>query len=116
MKSDSYEKEVKSLKKSLSKNEIELNDANANVNSLTRKKDGLEIELKSSREAYEIENKKRVYFEEEFEKLNLLLEESSKDAELNTKVKLEKLSQELNQKWSETLRLVILNSLRLHIT
>jgi hypothetical protein len=36
--------------------------------------------------------------------LNLLLDVSAKDSEMDTKVKLEKLSQELNAKWSENLK------------
>ena len=103
-KTNSYETEVKSLKKSLTKNQTELNDANANIQALTSKKDGLEIELKNTKEEYQTEYKKRAFFEDEYEKLNLLLEASAKDAELDTKVKLEKLAQELNYKWSENLK------------
>lgn len=104
LKTSSYDSEVKSLKKTIAKNEIELTEASSNIEKLTNSRDKLEIEAKTTKSAFESEQKKRVYFEEECEKLNLLLEASAKDSEMDTKVKLEKLSRELNAKWSENLK------------
>ena len=103
-KTSNYDTEIKSLKKTIAKNESDLKDANSSIEKLTVKSEALEKEAKTSKQAFEDENKKRLHFEEEYEKLNLLLEASAKDAELHTKVKLEKLSQDLNHKWNETLK------------
>ncbi len=104
LKTSSYDSAVKSLKKTISKNEIELTEASSNIEKLTNSRDTFEIEAKATKSAFESEQKKRVYFEEECEKLSLLLEASAKDSEMDTKVKLEKLSRELNAKWSENLK------------
>lgn len=95
---------MKKLKKSLSKNEKELIEANSIIEKLTSLKEQLEIELKNIKQEYDVEHKKAVHLEQEFEKLTLIHEASTKDAEIDTKVKLEKLSQELNNKWNDTLK------------
>ena len=81
----SYDSEVKSLKKTISKNEKELTESSSNIEKLTNAKDKLEIEAKTSQASFDTEQKQRVYFEGECEKLNLLLEASAKDSEMHTK-------------------------------
>jgi len=76
----SYDSEVNSLK-----NEKEITESSSNIEKLTNAKDKLEVEAKTSQASFDTEQKQRVYFEGECEKLNLLLEASAKDSEMHTK-------------------------------
>ena len=58
LKTTSYDSEVKNLKKTIYKNEIELTEASSNIEKLTNSRDRLETEAKTSKSALNRNKKK----------------------------------------------------------
>lgn len=103
-KTKEFEAEIDKLNKDLSENKNELKMTRENVYELTEDKKSLLIELDQLKQSFSKEKNELNRLKEDYEKLSLIHEASTKDSQIDTKVKLEKLSKELNEKWSITLK------------
>lgn len=99
------EDDLKNLQELYEKTKISLNENLKLNNELTHSKAKLTSE-NSSLQNLTGEQKIRILdLEKELEQLRLLFETSSKDSQLELKIRMDKLSKELNAKWSEVLRI-----------
>jgi hypothetical protein len=99
-----YESETKNLKESLSKTRADLDMSTKSNQELSQVKKAIENELALNKQE-NIEHKaETARLEQELEQMRILHETSEKDSQLDLKIKLDKLTKDLNAKWSEQMR------------
>ena len=103
-KSKAHESETSSLQENLSRIQNELKEFTLKNQELNEYKKKAEKELLTLRDEWSQQKELIEKLSAELENLRLSSEGTLKDAQLELKVKLEKLSNELNAKWSETLK------------
>jgi DNA repair exonuclease SbcCD ATPase subunit len=99
-----YESELKQYRAELESTRSNLGDNVSQNLGLSEAKARLEVENKSVKELAAKQKSQLDELIEEFDKFKMLHASTLNDSQLELKVRLEKLSNELNAKWSDTLR------------
>ncbi len=99
-----YEIETKNLKESLSKTRADLDLSTKSNRELNETKKAIENDLSFNKQE-NVKHKAEIgRLVEELEQMRILHETSEKDSQLDLKIKLDKLTKELNAKWAEQMR------------
>jgi hypothetical protein len=99
-----YESETKNLKESLSKTRADLDMSTKSNQELSQVKKAIENELALNKQENTEHKAEIARLEQELEQMRILHETSEKDSQLDLKIKLDKLTKDLNAKWSEQMR------------
>lgn len=104
LKTKNYETELKSLSETLTKTRVDLDETKGLNKDLNEFKAKMETDYGSLKKVSDKQVIRIGELESELESARVLYESTSKDSQLELKVRLEKLSKDLNSKWQETLR------------
>ena len=104
LKTKKYETEINSLTETLSVNETSLDKLTKENNELNTLNLTLKTDYNLVKEKSKEQHLKIDQLQKEIDQLRFLLESTSKESQLELKVKLEIMNKELNAKWSDTLR------------
>ncbi len=103
-KTKKYESEIKSFTESIGTNEASLDKLKKENNELNTLNLTLQTDYNQIKEKSKEQHLKIDQLQTEIDQLRFLLESTSKESQLELKVKLEIMNKELNAKWSDTLR------------
>lgn len=104
LKTKNYETELKSLSETLIKTRVDLDETKGLNKDLNEFKVKMENDYGCLKNVSDKQVIRIDELERELESSRILYESTSKDSQLELKVRLEKLNKELNSKWQETLR------------
>ena len=103
-KRENSEREIDALKQKLARNNDGIESANADIRSLNAAKEKLEDDYHSMKLKCEEKEDRLTKMSDELEKLKLVHSASIKDSQIDTKVRIERVTKELNDKWAAILK------------